>query len=115
MEQRMNKTPKLTAVFLFLAVLGGVACSDAKAESPIVDTSRVHSVALTVEGMTCPSCSVAVRTALKRLDGVREAKVDVAAKRAVVEYEPAKVTPKQLVDAVNRLGYQASLPSTQGS
>jgi Cu+-exporting ATPase len=74
----------------------------------------VSSVTLNVEGMTCASCSVAVRTALKRLDGVRDARVSVEEKRAVVDYEPAKVTPQQMVDAVNRLGYRASL-ATKGS
>lgn len=70
---------------------------------------------LRVDGMTCPSCKVAVRTALSKLDGVKDAKVDVANKRATVEYDPSKVTPQQLVDAVNRLGYQASIPAKSGS
>jgi copper chaperone CopZ len=52
---------------------------------------------------------VAVRTVLKRLDGVKEEKVNLSEKNAVVEYEPAKVKPQQMVDAVNRLGYQANL------
>ena len=70
---------------------------------------------LRVDGMTCPSCKVAVRTALSKLGGVKDAKVDVANKSATVEYDPSKVTPQQLVDAVNRLGYQASLPAKTGS
>ncbi len=66
-------------------------------------------VTLSVEGMTCASCSVAVKTVLKRLNGVKEAKVNLSEKNAVVEYEPAKVKPQQMVDPVNKLGYQASL------
>ena len=41
--------------------------------------------------------------------------VDVAKKSATVDYDPAKVTSQQLVDVVNRLGYQASLPAKSGS
>lgn len=78
------------------------------------DLARAATVVLHVEGMTCPSCKVAVRTALSRLDGVKDAKVDVAAKSATVAFDPAKVTPAQLVDAVNRLGYQATLPAGSG-
>ncbi len=48
---------------------------------------------------------------LQQLDGVKEAKVDLKAKGAVVEYDPARVTPKQLVDAVNDAGFRASLPA----
>lgn len=73
------------------------------------------SVSLHVEGMTCPSCKVAVRTALTKLEGVKDARVDVAKKNATVDYDPTKVTPQQLIDAVNRLGYQAALPSKSGS
>ena len=70
---------------------------------------------LRVDGMTCLSCKVAVRRALSKLDGVKDAKVDVANKRVTVEYDPGKVTPPQLVGAVNRLGYQASLSEKSGS
>lgn len=70
---------------------------------------------LSVDGMFCATCKVAVRTALSKLDGVKDARVDVANKSVTVEYDPNKVTPQQLVDAVNRLGYQASLPARSGS
>jgi Cu+-exporting ATPase len=56
-----------------------------------------------------------VRTALSKLDGVKHARVDLAEKSAAVEYDPARVTPQQMVDAVNRLGYKASLPEKPGS
>lgn len=86
-------------------------CGSARAGaegSPAQAAPTLASVTLSVAGMTCASCSVAVRTVLERLDGVREARVSVDEKRAVIDYEPAKVTPRQMVDAVNRLGYQAS-------
>jgi Cu+-exporting ATPase len=68
------------------------------------------SVALSIEGMDCSACTAAIRTALKQLDGVRDARIfSFVEKRAVVEYEPARVAPEQLVEAVNRLGYRAIL------
>ncbi len=85
------------------------------AEGVAVAVAGSATVFLHVEGMTCPSCKVAVRTALSKLDGVKDARVDVANKSATVEYDPSKVRPQQLVDAVNRLGYQASLPAKSGS
>lgn len=83
--------------------------SRALAEAPNAKAPTTTTVTLSVEGMTCASCSVAVKSVLKRLDGVKEAKVNLSEKNAVVEYEPAKVKPHQMVDAVNRLGYQANL------
>lgn len=84
----------------------------AGAESAVASSGST--VVLRVEGMTCPSCKVAVRMALSKLAGVKDATVDVARKSATVDYDPARVTPPQLVEAVNRLGYQASLPAKGG-
>lgn len=106
----------LASVGLATALLCPCCSTKAGAEAAPTQTApAVSSVTLTVEGMSCASCSVAVRTALKRLNGVKDAKVSVSEKRAVVEYEPAKVTPQQMVDAVNKLGYRASLPAAKGS
>ena len=55
--------------------------------------------------------TTAIRIALRKLDGVKDAKVSFADKQAVVEYAPSKVTPERLADAVNKLGYKASLPA----
>lgn len=66
-------------------------------------------VALHIEGMTCASCSITVRVTLEHLDGVKSAVVSVSGKRAQVTYDPSKVTPKQMVEAVNKAGYKASV------
>jgi copper chaperone CopZ len=67
-------------------------------------------VVIPVEGMSCVTCEVAVRHALKRIDGVNAAHVSVATKTATVDYEAAKTKPEQLVAAINSTGYRASLP-----
>lgn len=60
---------------------------------------------LGVEGMTCASCSAAVERALKRLDGVSEASVNLATNRAAFSYDPAKVKLSQIRTAVTNAGY----------
>ncbi|WP_207458950.1 heavy metal translocating P-type ATPase [Azospirillum sp. SYSU D00513] len=63
---------------------------------------------LTVEGMTCASCSGRVEKALKRLPGVAEAAVNLATERAhVVAYEGA-VDLAALTGAVEKAGYKAA-------
>jgi copper chaperone CopZ len=71
----------------------------------------LHRVVIPVEGMSCVTCEIAVRHALKRVDGVKSAHVSVATKTATVEYEMAKTNPEQLVAAINSTGYRASLPN----
>ena len=94
-----------------LAVVGGARfCPCGAAAYAQTAATATATVAIPIEGMDCPACAAAIRIALKKLDGVKDAKVSYEAKQAVVEYAPDKVTPEQLAAAVNRLGYKASLP-----
>ncbi len=105
----------LAVTVLGMAALAVVHLAAGRARAEGTAPASSASVSLHVEGMTCPSCKVAVRTALSRLDGVKDAKVEVARQSATVEYDPGRVTPQRLVDAVNRLGYRASLPTKRGA
>lgn len=55
-----------------------------------------------------------MRRALEGLKGVTRAGVSFREKRAVVTFDPALVTVEQLVEAVNRIGFRASLKSPAG-
>ncbi len=66
-------------------------------------------VALHIDGMTCASCSTAVRLALKRLEGVVDATVSFDEKRAVVTYDPKQIAPEKMVAAIADLGYTAKV------
>ena len=97
----------LVLVFLFfppmalaLPSTSGFAVAEAQAE----EASRVT---LRIDGMTCGSCAAAVKVKLERLDGVREARVDFDEKRARVFYNPREVTPRQMIEAIEDLGYRA--------
>ncbi len=68
-----------------------------------------QTVHLALEGLTCAACKFAVKAALERLDGVEQVDVSYLEKKATVAYDPTKVTPQQLVDAVNAAGYHAEL------
>lgn len=96
------------------AVLLVAAFPVGRADAEQAAVASLAAVSLHVEGMTCPSCKVAVRTALSRLDGVKDARIDLANKSAAVAHDSAKVTPQQLVDALNRLDYPTSLPAKSG-
>jgi Cu+-exporting ATPase len=65
---------------------------------------------LPIEGMTCSSCAGRVEKSLNKLDGV-EATVNFATERATVSFDPERVEPEQLVEAVEKVGYEVSLPA----
>ena len=65
-------------------------------------------VALRVTGMTCGGCARRVEKALAAVPGVAQAKVDLAATRAEVEFAAdAEVDAQALVAVVAAAGYQA--------
>jgi copper chaperone CopZ len=74
-----------------------------------IANANLQRVVIPVEGMSCVTCEVAVRSALKRVNGVASAHVSVATKNATVDYDPAKTNPDQIVAAINSTGYRASL------
>ena len=66
-------------------------------------------VELDVRGMTCSACSARVEKALNKVPGVFKAEVNLAAEKARVEYDPGRVEPPNLVDAVKKAGYEAGV------
>lgn len=64
---------------------------------------------LPIGGMTCASCVARVEKGLSRLEGVAEARVNLASEKATVRYDPAKVDLKALVGTVQELGYEPRL------
>lgn len=63
---------------------------------------------LPIDGMTCASCVARVERELNRIEGV-SASVNLLTEQASVDYDPATVTPAELVGAVESAGYRAEL------
>ena len=62
---------------------------------------------LDVSGMHCASCVASIEGALSALEGVAEASVNLATEQASVTYDPRRTAVRELVDAVERVGYTA--------
>ena len=56
--------------------------------------------------MTCGNCARSVERTLAGTPGVSKASVDLQAASAVVEYDPGRVKPEVLAEAVRDLGYE---------
>ncbi|WP_117157003.1 heavy metal translocating P-type ATPase [Paraliobacillus quinghaiensis] len=57
-----------------------------------------------ITGMTCAACSTRIEKVLNKIDGV-EANVNLAMEKASIEYDAEKVSPSDLSDKINKLGY----------
>ena len=62
-----------------------------------------------IKGMHCASCVTLLERALKKVDGVSQANVNLATNKAMVSYDPQIVTDQHLASAVSNVGYQAMI------
>ncbi|MDR0362196.1 MAG: heavy-metal-associated domain-containing protein [Planctomycetota bacterium] len=60
---------------------------------------------LSIEGMSCDHCVMAVEKALKAVPGVEEVEVDLASKSAEVKTN-GQVADQALVEAVGETGFE---------
>ncbi len=67
-------------------------------------------IELNIAGMTCASCVGRVEKALKKVPGVQSATVNLATEKALIQAD-ANVTAEQLIQAVAKAGYEATLQS----
>ena len=68
-----------------------------------------ESVVLEVPGLNCAPCPVTVKEAVQRVPGVLDTHADLKTKRAVVRYDPEKVTQDRLAAAVTNAGFPATV------
>lgn len=79
----------------------------ARIATQATDTATVQ---LHISGMTCGSCPITARIALRKLPGVFSATVTLDDSLGVVRYDPSKVTPAQIAAHLTRLtGYGAKV------
>ncbi|WOV87182.1 heavy-metal-associated domain-containing protein [Sporosarcina oncorhynchi] len=60
---------------------------------------------LNLEPLTCPSCIKKIEGALKRLDGISEAKVLFNSGKVRAEFDENKVSVEEIANTVSGLGY----------
>src|SRR3990172_6575892 len=70
----------------------------------ITQVSGTQRLQLKVGGMSCSFCVASITKALRRMEGVQEAGVNLAHEDALVVYDPEKVSPASLKEALLDLG-----------
>ncbi|NLI92458.1 MAG: copper-translocating P-type ATPase [Peptococcaceae bacterium] len=73
-------------------------------EEPV---DKANKVSLAISGMSCAACAAKIEKKLNKLEGVSQAAVNLAAEKAVVQYEASKITASQLINTIEGLGYHA--------
>lgn len=92
----------------YAVVAGGE--ETAKEEERKVDTAESPPESLctlNISGMHCASCAKNIENAIRKENGVRDASVSYAAKRASVKYDAGKTNEQKLAKIIDGMGYKA--------
>jgi len=93
-----------------VALVGCDRGAPAEAEAVAANTTA----SLAIEGMTCASCAVTVKTALKKLGGIASVDVDVEGGSATVRFDAAQVSAPQIAAAITDAGYTTTVRAEGG-
>ena len=74
-----------------------------------------QTVELDIKGMHCGGCAATVQKALQKVSGVRDANVNFAVETATIQFDPAQVSVADFIAAVKNAGYDAEIPSEDGT
>jgi len=100
----------VTVLVIFFVAFPYINWSGDQAVAGGLSPTELKSITVSIEGMTCESCNMAVETAIKKLDGVARIKADYESGSAQVQFDPQIVKPAQITLAIEDLGYKAKLP-----
>ncbi|KAK0167123.1 hypothetical protein PV327_004562 [Microctonus hyperodae] len=76
-------------------------------------SSSSSSVRIKILGMSCQSCVNSIQNTIGKHNGVVEIKVVLEESMGYIEYNPSETSASELVEAINDMGFQASLSSTE--
>lgn len=81
----------------------------AQAETTVTQPNRQQTVTLNIENMTCAMCTVTIKKALQKVEGVQEVTVDYDSKTAIIIFDNQKTDSAALIKATTDAGYPGSL------
>ncbi len=58
-----------------------------------------------VVGMACAACAANVERKLNALEGIASASVSLPTRTALIEYDPARITPQAMKEEINAIGF----------
>ncbi|MEX2594104.1 MAG: heavy metal-associated domain-containing protein [Anditalea sp.] len=99
---------------LFLISIALQACAqEQKGEGQhqeTVSNQVLSTFTVPIEGMSCGACVSNIKKKVRSMEGITEVEVSLEHREAIVTYADAKVSPEQVRQAINELGYKAGKP-----
>ncbi len=69
--------------------------------------ANVASLKVKVPSMDCAACAVNIERTLRKVEGVGRTEVVFKTKEAVIEYDPARISPEKVIAVIDETGFKA--------
>ncbi|KIJ65595.1 hypothetical protein HYDPIDRAFT_88088 [Hydnomerulius pinastri MD-312] len=83
--------------------------SDIGFDATLIPVARSDAVTLRVYGMTCSSCTSTVESGLREMPGINSVAVSLATETAKIDFEPGVIGPREMVERIEEMGFDAIL------
>lgn len=83
--------------------------SDIGFDATLIPTIRADTVTLRIYGMTCGSCTSTIETGLAAVPGITSVAVSLATETCTIEFDPALIGPREMVERIEDMGFDAML------
>jgi Cu+-exporting ATPase len=87
--------------------------SDIGFDATLIPSARSDEITLRIYGMTCSSCTSTVETELGKMPGISSVAVSLATETAKVTFDRGMIGPREMVERVEELGFDAMLSDQQ--
>jgi len=99
----------LSAAFLGLSIAGEPHAEISSPTGQPDQEAHRRTAVFEVENMTCVTCPIAVKAAMRRVDGVEQVEIDNETKEASVTFDPRQTSSDAIAQASTNAGYPAAL------
>ena len=90
------------------AILGAnQSNADASSAPPAIADANSTVLRVKIPSMDCAACALNIQSVLNKQAGVQQARVSFNTKEAVVQYNATKLSPDEIIAAIDATGFKA--------
>ncbi|KAG6821451.1 hypothetical protein H0H93_010175 [Arthromyces matolae] len=87
--------------------------SDIGFDASFIPPVRADTLTLRIYGMTCSSCTATIESGLSSVPGITSVAVSLATETCTVDFDRALIGPREMVERIEEMGFDAMLSDQQ--
>ncbi|MBG90232.1 MAG: hypothetical protein CL521_00265 [Actinobacteria bacterium] len=85
-----------------------------KTSKSAISQAQLRQVTYEISGMTCGACTSKIKKALVENDAIKDIQINLEKESGVVEFNHEAISPTQIKELIDSLGFTASIAQPKG-